>query len=95
MNKLEIFKGATSFVASVGVSSIVGNAIKLTTVPEAKLPKRIAIGLGGMVLSFMISDLAEKYVEAQIDGFVARVDYIFHPVAKDVKENPENQEDDE
>lgn len=76
MNKLSIFKDVADVVVSIGVSSIVGNAIKMTTDPEAKLLKKIAIGIGGIVLSGMVGDLASKYTNQQIDNAVASVSSI-------------------
>lgn len=73
MNKLDLFKGATEFVVSIGVSAIVGNAIKLTTGPKVKLPKKIAIGIGGIVLSGMVAEMATTYADKKIDEYVDTV----------------------
>ena len=96
MNKLSIFKDVADVVVSIGVSSIVGNAIKMTTDPEAKLLKKIAIGIGGIVLSGMVGDLASKYTNQQIDNAVASVSSIVDNMknAKAEKELVEDQKKD-
>lgn len=77
MNKVEIVKAISEVVVSFGVGSLVGNAIKLTTDPEAGKFKKFAIGIGGFVLSNMISDSASKYTGDRIDQAAASVSRLF------------------
>jgi hypothetical protein len=81
MNKLDFLKGATELVVSIGVSSIVGNTIKLVKEPGTKLPKRFAIAVGGIVLSSMIADKAGEYATGRIDQAAESIDRILHPVS--------------
>lgn len=76
MNKLGLLKDVVDLVVSIGVSSVVGNAIKMTTDPESKLPKKIAIGIGGFVLSHMVADMAAKYSGEKIDSMAESVNKI-------------------
>lgn len=80
MNKMDIFKSVAELVVSVGVSAIVGNAIKLTTEPGIKLPKKIAIGVGGVVLSSMVADMATTYTSKKIDEYAETATKIFTTV---------------
>lgn len=82
MNKLGIVKDIADIVVSIGVSSIVGNAIKLTTDPEAKLPKKIAIGIGGIVLSGLVSEAAQKYANVKIDNAAETVTTVVNNIKK-------------
>lgn len=74
MNKLDVCKSITSVVVSVGVGSIVSHAIQSTT-PSGKLGlvKTVCIGIGGFVLSCMISDEAAMYTDKAIDEVVNTV----------------------
>lgn len=86
MNKVEIVKAISEVVVSFGVGSLVGNAIKLTTDPEAGKFKKFAIGIGGFVLSNMISDAASKYTGDRIDQAATSVSRLFAgPEDLDVK----------
>jgi hypothetical protein len=73
MNPLNLTKTVTEILVSVGVGSIVGNAIKQTTPANAHIVKRISIGIGGFVLSSMISAKASKYATDQIDETVEKI----------------------
>lgn len=79
MNKLEILKGGAELLVSIGVGSIVGNAIKLTTDPKAGRIKKIAITIGGFALSQMVSDMTCAYTTKHIDDIAGRVSSIIHP----------------
>lgn len=71
MTKLEVVKGATKFVVSVGVGAIVSNAVAFTTpVLAVGVLKKAAIGVGSFVLSSMLSDKAGEYTDQKIDEFV-------------------------
>lgn len=71
MKKIEIIKTIGGIMVSVGVSSIIGTAIKSTNPTEsAGAIKKLCIGLGGIVLSSMVSDKAVTYTETKIDTVV-------------------------
>ena len=95
MQKLEIFKAISEIVVSIGVGSLVGNTIKMTTDPEAGKFKKVAIGIGGFVISNMVSDLATKYTSERIDDAAVRVKNLLQPGPQDedIKEGPTEQED--
>lgn len=73
MNPLLIVKAVTDVVVSVGVGAVVGNAIKAGTPANTHVVKRVAIGIGGFVLSGMVSDYASKYATGVIDNTTASV----------------------
>lgn len=71
MNKIDVLKGATKFVVSVGVGAIVSNAVAFTTpVLAVGVLKRAAIGVGSFVLSAMVSEKATDYTDEKIDEAV-------------------------
>lgn len=94
MNKLELLKDATELVVSIGVSSIVGNTLKLVKDPEAKFYKRFAVGVGSIVLSAMISDKAGEYASGRIDKTAETFNKLMHPVPviTDLDENEMEEE---
>lgn len=73
MNKLDILKGGTELLVSMGVGAIVGNVIKMTADPEQGRIKKIATGLGGFVISSMITDKAVVYSNDRIDNIAETV----------------------
>lgn len=83
MNKLEILKGASELVVSIGVSAIVGNAIKMTTDPNTGRFKKIAMGVGGFVLSRMVGEMATDYSSRKIDGINDAIQKVIHPQVPD------------
>lgn len=95
MNKLEILKGGVEILVSIGVGSIVGNAIKLTTDPEAGKIKKMAIGFGGFVLSQMVSDKAGEYATQKIDSAAEKVSKIINLQSEEVLEDSNDAVTDE
>lgn len=67
MNALTITTTVIKLVTSSSTGLIIGNAIKATTPASIKLPAKIAISIGSLVLSALVGDLAAKKVEEQID----------------------------
>jgi hypothetical protein len=61
-------KAISDIVVSAGVASVVGNAIKASTPDDLKRFKKISITVGGFVLSGMVSGMATKYTNEQIDA---------------------------
>ena len=68
MNILPIAKAASNIVVSMGTGAVVTNAIKSTTPADIKTFQKVTIGVGGLVLSSMVGELASKYTETKIDG---------------------------
>jgi hypothetical protein len=79
MNPLNLVKIVTELFVSVGVGSIVGNTIKNATPENASRFKKISIGVGGFVLSSMISSKATKYATDQIDETVEKIKKFKNP----------------
>ncbi|MDF2800183.1 MAG: hypothetical protein K0S61_86 [Anaerocolumna sp.] len=75
MNKSTI-KAVSNIIVSVGVGAIVKNAIKYTTPGPLKLATKVCMGIGGFVLTSMISEAATKYTESKIDEVVEDVQNI-------------------
>lgn len=73
MNILPIAKAASNIVVSMGTGAVVTNAIKSTTPADIKTFQKVTIGVGGLVLSSMVGELASKYTETKIDDAVDTV----------------------
>jgi len=85
MNPLNLIKTVTEIVVSVGVGAVVGNTIKLTTPAGTHVLKRVAIGVGGFVLSSMISDKASTYATTTIDETVEKIKKLIKPETPEVE----------
>lgn len=83
MKMLNLTKSVTEIMVSVGVGSIVGNAIKVGTPAGTHIIKRACIAVGGFVLSSMISDKASKYASEAIDETVDKIKNIIKPNSPD------------
>lgn len=73
MKKLDMVKTVGGIIVSVGVGAIVNNIVKSTTPVSMGTIKKVCIGVGGLVLSSMISDKAVKYTETKIDSAVNEI----------------------
>lgn len=73
MKKIEILKTVGGIIVSVGVATIVGNAIKCTTPPSMGTIKKVCIAVGTLVLTSMAGDRAVEYTEHKIDSAVVYV----------------------
>lgn len=67
MNVLSVVKTVTELAVATGVSSIVSNAAKSAVPENARLIKKISIGVGTFILSNMVADQAVKYTKDKID----------------------------
>lgn len=67
MNALSIFRTVAELAVATGVSSIVSNASKAAVPENARLIKKISIGVGTFILSNMVADQAVKYTKDKID----------------------------
>jgi cell division protein FtsX len=67
---LSIAKTAAGIVTSLGAGAVVSNAIKASIPANSKTIQKISIGIGGFVLSSMVSEMATKYVNENIDSAV-------------------------
>lgn len=87
MNYLNLVKGATDLVVSIGAGAIVTNMVKATTPEDVKRMNKIAIKVGSVVISSMVGSAASKYATKNIDDTV----YLFNKTKDEIK-NPENTE---
>jgi hypothetical protein len=86
MNPLTVFKFVAELAVSAGVGSIVSSAAKLAVPANAKMVKKISIGVGAFVLSNMVADQAVKYTSDKIDYGVDE----FNKIKDTIAENKEN-----
>lgn len=86
MNAIPIAKMAAEIVVSFGAGAVVSNAIKMSTPANARRFQKVAIGVGGFVLSGMVGDYAVKYATENIDNLVTQ-----YQAAKQVIENQKRQ----
>jgi hypothetical protein len=70
MNAYPLIKLAADLLVSIGAGAVVSNAIKVSTPENAKAIQKIAIGVGGFVLSGMAGEMAVKYTDQNIDNAV-------------------------
>lgn len=68
MKKLEMIKTIGGVIVSVGVTAVVGNALKLSA-SEARGLKKLSMTIGAFVLSGMVSENATKYFNNKFDDF--------------------------
>lgn len=79
MNPITISKSVVDAVVGIGVGAVVGNAIKMSTPADVKLPTKICITVGGFVLSGLVAHHASKHATEQIDITLEQI--------KELKEN--------
>lgn len=70
---LKLLKTTTDLAVSIGAGAIVGNTIKQSTPADAKKYTRVAIGIGGFVLSSAVGSWAAQYANDQIDGTIEQL----------------------
>jgi len=70
---LKLLKTVTDVAVSMGAGAIVGNTIKQTTPADAKKYQKVAIGIGGFVLSSAVGSWASNYAQEQIDETVEQI----------------------
>lgn len=61
---------AVTGVVGTGIGALVGNLVKQSTPSDTKKYRKVAIFVGGYVLSSMLTDAASKYVNHNIDEVV-------------------------
>lgn len=73
MNILPIAKAASNIIVSMGAGAVVTNAIKSTTPADIKTFQKVTIGVGGLVLSSMVGEMASNYTSSKLDESVETV----------------------
>jgi hypothetical protein len=87
MKKLEMVKTVGGIVVSIGVGTIIANAIKATTPRSIRGINKLLIWAGGLALGGMISDLAGDYAEKQIQSTVENINKMFAVEEIEVKQD--------
>lgn len=62
-----IAKAAIDLVVSLGVGTVVSNAVKATTPDGLKIVGKIMVTVGSVVVTSAVSDLASKHVVGQVE----------------------------
>lgn len=88
MNALGAFKKVTELVVSIGAGAVVTNAVKATTPVGTNPYMKVAVGVGSLVISNMVGDLASKYVTDGVDKIVTDV----KEATEDIQKNKEETE---
>lgn len=70
MNKLALFAQVAELgaigIMSAGVGAVVGNIIKFTTPTDLSIAKKISVGIGAVVISNTLGDLAATSISNTI-----------------------------
>ena len=74
MNLFAIAKPVLSLATSMGVGTVVGNAVKATTPAALKTSQKVLVGIGGVAVSTIASHLAQSHIEQQVDNVQAAVE---------------------
>ena len=67
MNYLGLIKQVVGVLVTAGVGVIVKNVVDYTTPDTITTLKKVGVSIGGVVLTMMVSDSANKFVEGKID----------------------------
>jgi hypothetical protein len=68
MDKIDIAKGVIKFVASIAVSAVMDNAIKMNTPENLSTVNKGLTMIGGALISGMVASKSTDYVMHQLDG---------------------------
>ena len=83
MKKIEIVKSVTSLVVSLGVAKVFSNIAKATASTCGNPIIKGCVYVGTFVVCSMVTDKADTYTDAKIDG---TLDSIKQSVANEIKE---------
>lgn len=67
MNILNLTKGIAGAAVSLGVGTVVGNAVKATTPGDITKYQKVVVAIGGLALTGLVSELAANRTEDKID----------------------------
>lgn len=76
---ITIVKSVVGLTASIGVGTVVGNAVKAVTPVDISKFGKVATVIGSIVLTGMVGIAAEKYTDGQIDKAVEFVHNLNNP----------------
>jgi len=85
MDKVEIAKTVSGLAISIGVESIISNAVKATTPEDTKTLNKVCTFVGVIVISGIVGKIAVEYAEDKIDC-------VSKWMKKSIKEAKEKQE---
>jgi hypothetical protein len=72
MKRKEMIKTGVGIVVSVGVSTIIGSAIKMVSPTEDMgVVKKLCVGVGALVLTSMIGEAVLRYTDAKFEQAVS------------------------
>lgn len=92
MALISVLTGVASLVAQSGVSSLIGNVTgTLITKTDNKVMDKVLIGIGGLVVSAMVTDKVGEFVEKKAQ---ALKDAVTPVCTEEVKDVPEDFDDD-
>lgn len=94
MNIRSFIKGATTFVGSMAVGTLVTLGVNQNIIPGNKYEK-IMIGIGKFILSDMISMKADEFVGNQIDKAFDLIDDFRGEPVKEIKHIDVEEEEEE
>ena len=70
---LSIAKSATELVVSMGVGTIIGNAVKATSPANMNLVNRVFVGAGSYALGSLAGSMASKHTVDQLEQTVTQI----------------------
>lgn len=75
--KLKLVIGGIELLVAIGVSTLVGGAMALVKPSKIGPIKKIGVGLAGLAVSAMATDVVNEYVEEQLTTTVEKVKEFF------------------
>lgn len=79
--KRNTIKGIARFVGSFAVSTVTGMAVKANVIP-ANAYQKVMTSIGSFVISGMVSQKAENYIDNTIDDIFDTIDKTKEEIAK-------------
>jgi phage-related holin len=67
------FKLGVSFVSSMGVMTVITNVIRHTTPSDLTKFQRAFVGIGGYVLSSIITNIVTNHIDAKLDDLAQSI----------------------
>jgi hypothetical protein len=69
MDKIAVAKSVLRFIASIAVSAVINNAVKMNTPADADSVNRALTVVGGFIIGGMVSDKGADYALSMVEGF--------------------------
>ena len=84
MKGLKIIKSGISLITDFGVSTIMKNIVLYTMPPETKLISKVGAMVAQGVLTWMVTDKTDEFIDEKVDEIANDISEIIQDV-KDVK----------